>query len=391
MTIYYPVPEILLEHQARFIQIVNTAHALAYEGWNVKLITGRSKHITGETILRSFNLKYSPNLQFIFLPILRNNIKYLPVSSNAVFELSLLHFLWRSREDKGVVFVRHPKLAKFIIMFKFLFKMPVLFEAHEIFHYNCTGYFKRLAAKNTQRYISQRADGLIATNEHLRKEIIEAFSIRQIPVVTISNAVRRDIIEDVPQSSFERGKYIFYCGGLYTWKGVDTAIEAMRYLPQEKLMIVGSGSRLLELKALAKALNVKSRVIFTGRVSQKRVISYLMSAKVALIPNLPQAESLYSSPLKMFEYMAAGVPIVASRLSPILDVLKEGESVLCFKPGDSLNLADTIKRLIDDKTTAKKFSMRTKQLAAHYTYNKRAELITTFIKGYIDRDLSADA
>ncbi|KJU87136.1 Glycosyl transferase, group 1 domain protein [Candidatus Magnetobacterium bavaricum] len=156
-------------------------------------------------------------------------------------------------------------------------------------------------------------------------------------------------------------------------------IRAMAFIPGEALTIVGGGDRLNELKQLAIDLGVSERVIFTGYVEQSRLVGYLLRARIAIIPNILHKPSTHSSPLKMFEFMALGLPIVASNIPGITDVLTDKVNVLLFEPGNVRQLADSIKHLLDNPLYAAEIAGNAKALAGDYTYDKRSEQIMEFI------------
>ncbi|MCI4625458.1 MAG: glycosyltransferase [Candidatus Magnetoovum sp. WYHC-5] len=384
MNIIYPVPEPLLDTKARFIQIVNTSFAVAMAGQSVKLIGGYQMGIDGGDINRFFNILPNPNLQYKFLPVLRKNFWLVPFSSNKPYELTLLSYLILNRA-RGVLFVRHPKLAVFLLKTKALFNMPVIFEAHEIFHYSAKNKKTAHILKAMEAFIYERSDGIIAISSFLRDEIREIFAVYKKPISVITNAVKDEQIGEVSISQKLTGEYLFYCGSFYPWKGVDIAIRALRYLPKERLLIVGGGKRAEELNRLAREEGVNHRVTFTGMVAQRDVAAYMSKAKVALIPNLPHSPSMHSSPLKMFEYMAAEVPIVASNLPGISEVLENQESAVLFEAGSVDGLVSALSLVLNNPAYATSIAKNAKILAQRYTYSQRAQLIVHFIKEVINK------
>ena len=130
MTIIYPVPEKLPDPRARFIQIINTCHALAETGIQVKLIAGMKRGYSKEDVLQFYGLPPHPNLELISLPMFRReSAGYLRFSWNGLFHLSFLLFLLVRKaypENHMVLFLRHIKLADFI--FILCSKCPVHFK-----------------------------------------------------------------------------------------------------------------------------------------------------------------------------------------------------------------------------------------------------------------------
>src|SRR5208337_2471038 len=107
------------------------------------------------------------------------------------------------------------------------------------------------------------------------------------------------------------------------WHGIDLLLRCVARSPllRERVcvVLVGKGQALSGLKGLASQLGLKDQVRFTGAVPHDQVPSYLAAIDVALIPRAVE----YASPLKLFEYMAAGKAIVAPRQENLLEVLTE--------------------------------------------------------------------
>ena len=174
-------------------------------------------------------------------------------------------------------------------------------------------------------------------------------------------------------------KNIIYIGQLYPWKGVDILIKALREIPDAVLTIVGGLSYekdIYRLKKLAEETGMKSRVQFKGFVSHKYIRQYLMTADVGVIPLTDNVMSRYfTSPLKMFEYMSVGLPIAASDLPTIREVLTDHENAVLIKPGDSEDLARGIKKLLYDKELANKLAKKAYEDVGQYSWGMRAEKI----------------
>jgi len=116
-----------------------------------------------------------------------------------------------------------------------------------------------------------------------------------------------------------------------------------------QLLIVGDGPERSRLQKSAAALPSQSRekVQFTGLVHPDEIPGWMAFMDIATAP-YPPMEEFYFSPLKLFEYMAAGLPIVASRVGQIVDVLDEGVTGVLYEPGDIPALANALEWLLDD-------------------------------------------
>ncbi|MBF0519595.1 MAG: glycosyltransferase family 4 protein [Nitrospirae bacterium] len=376
MTIFYPVPERLNGTQARFIQIVNTAYALSKKGVNVKLISGKIPGLNQTDVLSSFGITPTDRLELVFLPIIRKSW-ILSISISALFYLTLACYLLRRKGSNRVIVVRHPKLAGFLLTFKGLFKMPVVFEAHEIFHLSTEKLSSKAPLKRLEAKIYSKSDAIITISDKLRDDINSIFDFIGKPCHTVPDAVRDDFF--LSETDAVRRSFLFYSGSLYKWKGVDLLIEAMMYLPDETLVIAGGGGRLDELKQFVKLLGLSERVTFTGHIPHVKITKLLKDAKLSFIPNVQSEISKYTSPLKMFEYMAGGVPIVAADLPGISELLRHRHSAMLFTPGDLHDLVRKTQTLLNDAALASLLAENARELARSHTYEKRAGRIIDFI------------
>jgi glycosyltransferase involved in cell wall biosynthesis len=133
-----------------------------------------------------------------------------------------------------------------------------------------------------------------------------------------------------------------FVGTLKPWHGVEVLLESFRTFykqhPQSHLLLVGDGPEREKLEAKVEEYQLSKVVTFTGAVSPERVPYYLSQMTVAVAP-YPALENFYFSPLKILEYMAAGVPVIASRAGQIPELLEDGVSGLLCPPGDADALA----------------------------------------------------
>jgi glycosyltransferase involved in cell wall biosynthesis len=128
------------------------------------------------------------------------------------------------------------------------------------------------------------------------------------------------------------------------------------------------------LERLAADLGLGGRVRFAGQVEPARVATLLDDADVLVLPNTATSISArYTSPLKLFEYLAAGKPIVASDLPAFREVLQDGITAVLVAPGDGAALGRGIRRLLDDAGLAARLARAAFDAAADYSWDRRAE------------------
>ncbi len=180
---------------------------------------------------------------------------------------------------------------------------------------------------------------------------------------------------------------VAYAGHLYPWKGVDVLLEAIARVPAVQGLVIGGHEKetdLARLRALATRLGIESRVTFAGHLLPSAVAGRLALADVLALPNPASAISTHStSPLKLFEYMAAGKAIVASSLPAIREVLTDEITALLVTPGDPEALAAGIRRLARDPALRSRLGDRARNAVAEYSWDRRAERLEALFTNVI--------
>jgi len=375
--IFYPVPERIPDPRARFLQIVNTCHAMALEGAKVELAAGLRKGTSGAEVLRAYGLPDAPGFTVRGVPILRADGKeILRVSWHGLFHVACRFRLARLlREGRYCVYVRHIKLADFLLRHRARLGFRLFFEVHELFHRGTERQRNVSRLRQMESRVYGEADGVVCMSRRL-EGLLREEGVTHDRVAVIPHAVKEEWF-DIRRG--EGAGFVGYVGSLYPWKGVDVLVSAMRYLPGEKALIVGGGDRLPALKELAAREGAGDRVEFTGPVLHAEVPGMLARMKVAVLPNVAEEASMMSSPLKMFEYLAAGVPIVAADLPVFREILVHGKNALLFPPGDATALAAAVRRLAEDPGLSRRLGERARRDAEGFTYARRARRILDFI------------
>jgi glycosyltransferase involved in cell wall biosynthesis len=173
-----------------------------------------------------------------------------------------------------------------------------------------------------------------------------------------------------------------FVGSFGPWHGVLALAEAIKLMPPRarvRFLLVGSGSLREEVENSLRAAGARERAIFTGAVSHERVPALLDACDVLASPHVPLADGseFFGSPTKLFEYMAMGKAIVASRLGQIGEVLADEETALLVEPGDAHELSEAILRLMeaDDLRLSLGAAARREAIARHtWEHNARRVL-----------------
>jgi glycosyltransferase involved in cell wall biosynthesis len=296
-----------------------------------------------------------------------------------------------------VVFTRDLGVASALLHIPRAFRPPVVYESH--------GYapdvrrqlpdlipnarpaserqLKRLARREAS--VWQRADGYVTITRALAADLSTRFGARDRVLVAPDGARLGATSGAAPSADGAGVPTATYAGHLYAWKGVDTLVAAAAFLPDVRIRIVGGmpgEPDEARLRAQAQALGASARVEFVGYVPPPDVSAWLTRSDVLVLPNIDTSVSArYTSPLKLFEYMASGRPIVASRLPALEEVLSDGVNALLVPPGDPSALASAISRLVSEPALAIALAARAKRDVTDYSWARRAERLEELLQG----------
>lgn len=348
---------------AHSIQTMKMCEAFAANGLEVELVTGM-KRAKEDKIFSYYNIKTKFKI---------TKIPYFDLSAKGSGKIN---FLFRT--------ISFLLFARFYVIFK---KYDILYFRSTLAGLLFSSFYLEVhwlppRLKKWHSLSFKKAKKIIVLTKFLKRELIAA-GVDEKKIIVAADAV--DLKEFQVNFSKEEArkklslpldkKIIAYCGNFtfHDWKGVDALLASLKYLPGVICLLVGGQPAEIDrLKELAGG----AKLIITGRLAHSQVPLYLRAADVLILPNKKgNANSeYYTSPLKLFEYMASGRPIVASDLPSIREILNENNAVL-VEPNSPVKLAEGIKRVLMDNILAEKIANQALIDVRNYTWQKRAEKI----------------
>ncbi len=238
-------------------------------------------------------------------------------------------------------------------------KIPLILEVNAPLAYEREKYEKlvlRRLAKAFEQRVCQKASFVIAVSTPLKDYLVEqgvsSHKIRVVPNGTDpelfqpNNAARKSLRQDLGVS--DDTVVIGFVGILRPWHGVETLCEAMASLDPSRrkvhLLLVGDGPIRKDIEQLIEQKKLKDFVTITGRIPHSQVPSYITAFDIGISPRV----TFYASPMKLLEYMATGVPVVAPRMANIQDIVTDGKEGKLFEPEDIQDLSAVLSQLIDN-------------------------------------------
>jgi len=223
-------------------------------------------------------------------------------------------------------------------------KMPLVVEIHGL---NQLNYFKKTLA----RYVFRRCRGIIVLAKAAKEKIAADNQIPLEKIYVLVNGI--DIEKFKINRQFSRDqKTVGYLGTFYEWQGVIDFVKAMPLILKKyqnvDFLMLGDGPESTEVIKLVKKLGLGSLVHLPGRVDPQEVPKYLSQMDIFVMPRPSTLATETTIPLKVFEALAAGLPIVASNVGGFADVLTNRKDVLIHQAGDINDLAQKVVTLLKD-------------------------------------------
>ena len=261
-----------------------------------------------------------------------------------------------------------------------LFKdKKVIYELHDLSNGKIWHFLFKRTFKNLH--------GCVVISEGLKEELIKGGFDSKICVLHDGvdlnrfdiNVPKEDAREEL---NLPKDKIIIsYTGSLQNWKGYETFLKSYKYLKNKKnsvyLVVGGSEKQINKLKEVYK----NKDIIFVPFVENSKVPLFLKASDILVIPNSSKYEISvkYTSPLKLFEYMASKRPIIASDLPSIREVVNENE-VLFVRPDDEKDIMLKVEQLINSRELQNKLVKNAYKLVKKYTWNERAKNCVYILK-----------
>mgnify|MGYP001562038945 FL=1 len=364
--------------KAHGIQIMKTCEALKKGGADIELWVANKRNETGQdndvfdfyNISHRFKIRKLPVLSF--LPTAWKLSFYIESFS---FFLSVFFAVLRSRDD-FIVYTRD----EVILFLCFLTKRRIFWESHMMLR-------SILLSESRLRRIA----GIITISDSLKNLIIEKYNVDRRKIITAHDAVDLKefngfLLKEEARETLGLPKdknIVMYTGSIFKQKGVFVLSETAALFDEKWLFVIvggGQGDESEKVKQFISKQGLRN-IFLSGYIPHKEIIKYLAAADILVIPNsnLDERTKLFTSPLKLFEYMASGRPIVASATLTILEVLNDSNAVL-VEPDNPVALGEGLLKIVNDKKTAGFLAQNARKEVENYTWEKRAIKILGFLE-----------
>jgi glycosyltransferase involved in cell wall biosynthesis len=251
------------------------------------------------------------------------------------------------------------------------------------------GLAQEALASGLARLLLREADGVVCVSDQVAKWV-GAHRDSDKGVWVVPNGVDPELFSPqgakapYPWPAAEDDPLIAFSGSFRPWHGLDDLLEAFRRVvertcPRARLLCVGDGPLRGGFERKLQAAGLTGRVHLTGMLPQEQVAQWIRWAHVAVVP-YPPLDRFYFSPLKLFEFMALGLPVVAADVGQVAAVLAHGDRGLLYPPGKPAELARAIGRLLESPDEACRLGRAGHEwVLAQATWSKRVDCILDHI------------
>lgn len=238
--------------------------------------------------------------------------------------------------------------------------------------------FLLVAARRFETAALRRADVIITVSDVLRARLLES-GLDAARVFAVHNGCNCEPEgEPLPE---EQTSGVLFVGNFKPWHRVDLLIDALASLEDDTRVLLAGGGDTTAARARADKLGVAGRVEFVGPVDHARVQDLMRRSRVLVLPHTGG----YCSPMKLFEYLASGRPAVLPDLPNVREVVTHEEHALLFRPGDHLELAQCLRRLLADRELCLRLGARGRALVCdNYTWRRNGERTLAAVSSRIE-------
>ncbi len=238
---------------------------------------------------------------------------------------------------------------------KKLFKTKLIYDSHELESHKAPGEKKDphwflWLHRRAEHFFMRKADAIITVGDCIADYLVKQDHIkRPIVVRNIEEEAKEIDYEVMRKKHFNLSqdyKIVIYQGGLQKWRGIESLIQALKYLDKKIILaLVGDGPLKKNFETMVEKLSLSDRVIFTGWVKPEELLSYTLQADLGTVSSENLCLSYYYTlPSKFFQYIRAGIPLGISDFPDMKKIVNKYDIGVCFNPSDPKDVAKAIKK-----------------------------------------------
>jgi len=227
-------------------------------------------------------------------------------------------------------------------------------------------YHRSFIKKYLQKLALKGLDKLLVQTDYKKKELKKIFKGE---ILVVPNGINLSIYRNILKSDVKENnkKNIIFVGRLLPIKGLDYLMNAMKIIQNKNknvfLTLVGDGYYRKSLEKMIKKLEIEKAVTFTGKIPNTEIPKYLSNSDVFVLPSLSEG-----FPNVVLEAMAAGLPIVASNIGGLSELIKNNENGYLVETKNPEQLADGLLKILQNPEIKTKMSQNNLKKAKNYSW-----------------------
>lgn len=263
--------------------------------------------------------------------------------------------------------------------------IPWVLETNGPFFYEAKTERKAVVLSGISRIMEvwayRKCDVLVCVSEPLKTIVVEEAKIEPNKVIVVPNGVDTEFFD--PNSyTPERLSIKFtigFVGSLISWQGLDLLLEAISELQKEEnldisLTIIGEGPMKDKWESKSQLLSIDDKVRFVGRISRDQIPSYIKGFDVGFSGQIElKKQTMYHSPLKLYEYMAMAKPVIASSFNDARNLIEDKGTGFLFKPSDKEDLKMKIKKAYESNSLEEMGLNARREILENHSWDARIE------------------
>lgn len=357
--------------------VTEIVNGLFRNGHHVTLCVPRINYEASEHDFDKVHLSYIPTIS---LPGIR------PLS---YILFSLLYLPWLFFKVRPhIVYIRDIKFTILPTLLAALHRLPCILEVNGLMDESAkirkvkAATYKTLTAFH--KWNLRRASHIVTVTPGIKDELISRYGVAREKISIIANGVDLQRFKPTPMSEARtrvgfalEDKYVGFVGGLFPWHGLDQLVEAAPYIlekvPSARFVIVGSGMMEKDLQDMVAGRNLDHAFVFTGSVPFDSVSDYVNSFNLCVV-FFKKVRKDPGDPIKLYEYLACGRPVVASDVRGYGDLVEKIGAGCSVSSEDSIATANVIIKLLQDDNQAETMGQRGAQEARKsFGWDKKAQ------------------
>lgn len=369
---YYVANARMPNEKAHGIQLAQQCEAFVAQGIDLELVLPKQKNTTKDSIESFYSLEKKIPVHTLSVVHLGNSCLAFNLRSLSFGISSFFYLLFKTWRETVVVYTID--LDQFSFFLLPLLAAPVFFEIH--------GSKKR---NPFLVFFLKRVRGVITNSRGVAAKLQADFGLAKEKMITAPNGID-PVLFPSKLSKQEARKALgipldravaVHTGQFYDWKGLSIIVEAAALVPNTLFYVVGGTEA--GFRAATNVENIPSNVLCMGHKPLREIPVWVAAADVALV--LGTKKNTYSyletSPMKIFEFLAAGCPMVVSDTPANREVVSGREAFL-YEPDDAHSLAVSIGVAVTGKDSLQKAAFG-KEKAKEYTWSERTKKIMEFV------------